>query len=333
MYYPLGEIKLKSGENVEAGVVRGPDPSWSRRLQSLLWHKGDAWNWQNAQMLEVDHGLDANFYVLHREGEPFANIMTAELAGVGHFGHVWTQPADRQQGASSSLMRLQMQDFAERGGKALFLGTGYASVPYQMYASFGFQSVEAESGYMAYYASSQAAFETAYFAPGLAQIEPLGWKHWPASAALFLGGFPGLVRCAPLEMIGRCSSEGPFLPALIATAQRQAQEQAPTVMALCHPDTTAVVGLAAWSWHPLWPDLCLVDCYAHPHYWQQSADLLHALPLPDADRTVAYVDAGNPAKAALFRQAGFTSLATLPKWLATDASKATWADVEIMAKL
>ena len=171
MYQKLGVVKLKSGEAVEAGIVRGPDPSWAQRLVKLLWHKGDPWNWQNAQVLERDLGLDACFYVLHRDGEPFANLMTIELNGVGLFGHVWTQPADRQQGASSGLMRLQMQDFVVRGGQALFLGAGYGSVAYNMYASFGFVGIEAESGYMAYYTKPQAEFEANYFAPGPVEIQ------------------------------------------------------------------------------------------------------------------------------------------------------------------
>ena len=332
MYEPLGEGRLKSGELVEAVVVRGPDPALSRRLQTLLWHKGDPWNWQNAQLLEVDHGLDVNFYVLHRQGEPFANIMTVELAGVGHFGHVWTQPADRQQGASSTLMRLQMQDFAKRGGQALFLGTEYGSTAYRMYATFGFSDIAENSGYMAYYSKSQPEFEATYFAPGQADIQPLSWRHWPASAPLFLGNYPGMVRCVPLQMFGQSSSEEAFLPALIEATQRQQADQSPKVLALCSPATSAVVGLAAWSWHPLWPDVCLVDCYCHPNFWSASGELLHALQLPPADHTVAYVDVGNQAKSALFTQAGFKPRSTLPRWLATDASKQSWADVVMLEK-
>lgn len=332
MFQSLGTIKLRSGEVVEAGVVRGPAPDWSQRLQKLLWHKGDPWNWQNAQMLDVDHGLDVNFYVLHRAGDPFANIMTIELAGVGHFGHVWTQPADRQQGASRTLMGLQMADFNARGGKALFLGTGYDSSAYRIYASHGFTGIEPESGYMAYYSQSQDDFESSYFASGAVEIQPLNWRHWPASAALFLGDFPGLVRCAPLGLIGRSSTEGAFLPALIDADKRQKKEQSPAVLALVNPTTTAVAGLAAWSWHPLWDDVCLVDCYCHPNFWGQAQSLLGALQLPGERRTVAYIDSGNEAKAKLFSQAGFKSIVTLPKWLATNHHPSGGVDVEIYEK-
>lgn len=332
MFQTLGTVQLKSGEEVEAAVIRGAHPEWSQRMQKLLWHKGDPWNWQNAQMLEVDHGLDANFYVLHRDGDPFANIMTIELAGVGIFGHVWTQPADRQQGAISRLMRLQMNDFVARDGKALFLGTGYDSHAYRIYASYGFASIEPESGYMNYYSQSQAAFEATYFAPAKGEIQALNWRHWPTSAALFLGDFPGLVRCSALGLIGRESTESAFLPALVDAEQRQKDGQPPAVLALCNPDTQAVVGVSAWSWHPLWHDTCLVDCYCHPNYWGQAAALLSALQLPTARQTIAYIDAGNATKATLFEKAGFTPVATLPNWLATGSDKTSRVDVTVVRR-
>ncbi|MFN8493344.1 MAG: hypothetical protein U0350_37445 [Caldilineaceae bacterium] len=332
MYQRLGVVKLKSGEAVEAGVVRGPDLDWAQRLVKLLWHKGDPWNWQNAQVLERDLGLDASFYVLHRDGDPFANIMTIELAGVGLFGHVWTQPADRQQGASSSLMRLQMQNFVNRGGQALFLHTDYAGVAFNMYTGFGFAGIEAKSGTMAYYTKSQAEFEAAYFAPGAVEIQPLTWRHWPAATPLFTLGAPGQVRCAPLQLIGREITEGPFLPALLAATARQEMGQPPAVLALVNPVTTAVLGLAAWSWHPVWPDTCLVDCYCHPDYWQYCNKLLNALQLPKADRTVTYIDADNTAKASLFTEAGFKTVSTLPAWVAANSAKTARVDVNVVTR-
>lgn len=334
MYQSFGTIRLKSGETVEAGVVRGPEPSWSQRLQKLLWHKGDPWNWQNAQLLEREQGLDVFFYVLHRNGDAFANIMTVELAGVGIFGHVWTKPADRQQGASSRLMQLQMQDFVARHGKALYLGTEYDSVAYKMYTHFGFRSVEPQSGYMAYYADSQTAFDDAYFAPGPVTIAPLRWPHWPAVSPLFLGDFRGLVRCAPLQLMGRVSPEGALLPALMENEKCEREEKAPPTLTLVNDATTAVVGLAAWRWDLIWPDTCVVDCYCHPDYWSHAGVLLGALQFPydEADRIVAYVDQGNDAKAACLTQAGFQPTAILPQWITANVAKAASVDVTVYTK-
>lgn len=337
MYQTLDTVTLKSGEVVEAGVIHGPDAAWAERLVQLLWHKGDPWNWQNAQLLEQKHpGVDAFFYVLHRDGQPLANIMTVECQGVGHFGHVWTVPEDRQKGASSALMALQMQHFGERGGQALFLGTGYGSVAYQMYARFGFQSVEAESGYMAYYHTTQADFEHHYFArpehPDEVVVQPLQWSHWPASAALFLGDFPGVVRCIRAEIFGRASSEGGLLPLLIEGEKRQQQGKPPATVVLQNQITRAVVGLATCHWHPIWPESYLLDLYCHPAYWDQGAALLEALKLPTQHRVIAYNDRDHHAKQQVLTNAGFREVAQLPQWLPRTVRQSAWVDVTIFRK-
>lgn len=336
MYQKLDTITLKSGEQVEAGVIKGPDPGWAERLVKLLWHKGDPWNWQNARLLEADQGLDVYFYVLHRDGKPFANIMTVENAGVGHFGHVWTEPADRQKGASSLLMALQMDHFRARGGQALFLGTGYDSVAYQMYARFGFQSIEAKSGYMAYYHSNQADFAARYFTPPVTAddlvIQPLAWPHWPASAALFLGDFPGVMRCVRGEIIGRESSEGGLLPLLLEAEQQQQKGKPPRSFVLYQRATNAVLGFATGDWHPHWPGNYLLDLYCHPAYWAQAAALLNALTLPPALRTVIYADSSDQAKQNVLMALGFQLVATLPNWLTVDPNRARSVDVLIFAR-
>lgn len=336
MYQKLEAVTLRSGETVEAGVVTGPDPAWAERLVKLLWHKGDPWNWQNAQVLERALGVDVFFYVLQRNGQPLANIMTVETAGVGLFGHVWTEPADRQKGASSLLMALQMQHFGERGGQALFLGTGYDSVAYQMYARFGFQSVEAGSGYMAYYRTSQADFEERYFArptsPTDLVIQPLHWPHWPASVPLFLGDFPGAVRCVRAGIFGRASSEGGLLPLLLeGEAQQRAGEPATTVV-LQNQGNGALVGLATYHDHPLWPATYLLDLYCHPAYWTEAPALLAALQLPLEQRTVIYADSKDQAKQAVLAAQGFQPVATLPHWLTTTASGNHQVDVSIFVR-
>lgn len=159
MYTELKPVTLRSGEEVTAAVVQGPDADWADRICPMLQHKGEPWTWQNASVLTRDLGIDAYFYVLHRAGRPFANVMTIEGDGVGIFGHVWTDPADRRQGASSHLIRQQMDHFRRRSGRALYLGTGYGSGAYRIYARHGFESVEPASGYMAYVPAGAEAFE------------------------------------------------------------------------------------------------------------------------------------------------------------------------------
>lgn len=325
----LDTVTLKTGEKVAASVVIGPEPAWAERVEQLLIHKGDFWNWQNSQVLRQNLGLDAHFYLLHRNGQPFANIMTIEHNGVGLFGHVWTNPADRQKGASRQLMTLQMAHFQQRGGQALFLGTGYDSVAYHIYTRFGFESIEPGSGLMHYYAEGQTQFEATYFAEGETKIMPLAWTHWPASAALFMGDFPGVVRCAPLKLFGRSNTEGPFLRVLYPQKDKAAP---PRSYVLQNTTTSALVGFTTWDWHPLWPDTCLLDLYCHPNYWGQGSDLFAALTLPAAQRYIAYGDAGCVTKHQVLLEHGFQQTHVLHHRLASGVNQMADGDVIIFEK-
>lgn len=287
MYQALDTVTLKSGERVEAAVIAAPDQDWADRLETLLGHKGPIWVWQNQQVIRNDLGIEGYYYILHRGGVPFANVMTVESRGVGIFGHVWTQPADRRQGASSALMRLQMQHFRQRAGQALFLGTTYDSPAYHLYQGFGFQSILPPSGIMHYFTTSSRDFTERWFSPGPTRIEPLNWAHWPLSEALFTLRDDCYIRCASRRLLGPSSTEEPLLQLLRAES---AQPTPGKVMTLRQSDTGAMVGLAAWDWDPLWPGVCLVDIYCHPDFWDQGASLLAALHLPRAQRHIAYVD-------------------------------------------
>lgn len=323
MYQQLDTITLRTGEQVEAAAVRGPDLDWAPRLEEMLRHKGDIWQWQNARVLARDLGIDVNFYVLHRDGEPFANVLICSVEGVGLLGHVWTHPGERRKGASSALMRAALDDFRSRDGRALLLGTG-SPVAMRMYEQLGFRNIEPESYAMGYYVTSQAEFEEAFFAPAATEVQPVAWRHWAPSSFLFAGDFPGVVRSAPLKLIGRGLTEGPLLPLL-----READEGAtpPRGMVLQNRATKAVVGLAAWGWHPIWPETCLLDVYCHPNYWEQAGALLAALELPAARRYVAYGDAACPAKHHLLRAAGFEQTNTLSQWVSADAARSSFVDV------
>jgi GNAT superfamily N-acetyltransferase len=334
MFKDLGEITLKTGEVVQAGVAVAPDQEWAERVTGLLSHKGDLWNWQNSQVLKADCGIEARYYLAHRSGRPLANVMTAELAGVGILGHVYTVPEHRRKGAMGQLLRIQMADFRARGGRALFLGTGFDSPPYHMYESCGFRGIEPKSGQMDYYSASKDGFEAEYFAPDDADVVPVGWRHWPASPALFVGAFPGVVRCAPLRLFGRTSTEGALLSLLRDQERRRQEGQGPRAMALQSRGSTAVIGLAVWDWHPLWPDACLLDVYCHPNFWDRAGEMLDALKMPEeADRWLAFADTTCGDKMRVLRAAGFRRRATLKNWLAADRAKTACVDAVVFEKL
>ncbi len=327
MYERLTDIRLHTGERVEAGVVTGPDLDWADRIEVLLAHKGDIWCWQNSEIVRRQVGLEARFYLLHRQGEPLANMMTATRAGVGHFGHVYTRPDDRRQGAAGQLLGLVMDHFHQQGGRALYLGTGFDSHPYRLYAAHGFRGLEAGSGYMSYTVAPEDEFLGQYLAPGAAQVQPLDWPHWPASAPLFMGAFAGVIRCAPLRLFGRGSTEGALLPVLRSEHQRRSDGQAPATVALVLPATGAVAGLAAWVWDPLWPDTTLVDLYCHPDWWHRGEELLAALELPSAGRCLAYSDPDCPNKGQVLLASGFRQTAQARRRLAADRAGTRMTDV------
>ena len=330
MYKQLALITLKDGEQVEAGCVEGPDLEWAERIEALLGHKGSLRLWQNAEVVRRELGIEGRFYLLHRRGEPMANIMTVAHKGVGYLGHVWTRPEDRCKGACDQLMGIQMEHFRQTEGQALFLGTGFATPPYRIYAAHGFASIEAESGSMEYYAGSRREdFIAEYFAAGTAEIEELAWSHWPASAALFLGDFPGVVRSVSLGLLGRASTEGKFLPLIRDQLQRRAQGEAARALALVQRETGAVLGLASWAWDPLWPETVLVDLYCHPEWWGWGSELLDGLELPPAERYLAHADGLNMCRDKVLEKGGFVPAEILRQRVAADRKRRVPVDVRV----
>lgn len=332
MWQSLGSVTLRTGEAVAAGVIVAPDQVWRERILQLLAHKEDLWNWQTAELISQPTGVDARFYVLQREGAPLCHIMTATVGGVGLLGHVWTEPADRGQSAASLLMQLQMTDFHERGGQALFLGTGFNTSPFRIYQKHGFSGVEADSGLMSYYRDGEEKFEEQWFSSGEVELAPLNWAHWSLAAPLFASDFPEVVRCAPLRLLGRSLTEGPLLPWVRAEITRRDQHETPQVAVLQKAQNSAVCGLAAWEFDPLWPEVCTADVFCHPNFWQHGEELLNALQLPANQRVMVYADAGENAKARVLRVAGFAPLSVLPRWIAADKRKSAWRDVALWEK-
>jgi len=328
MFRELGSVTLKNGDRVEAGVVVGPDQDWADRVEGLLSHKGEIWRWGNEMCLRHDIGIDVLYYILHRDGEPFANMMNIEYRGVGLYGHVYTVPDDRRQGAASALMPMLMDDFRNRGGKALFLGTGYDSHPYHLYADNGFVGLEPKSGLMAYYTESEEAFYSGYFSDAATDISRLGWAHWPASIPLFAGNFSGAIRSTVMRLTGRSSTEGPMISLERDERQRLEKGQGPRSVALSVPETGAVVGMATTGPHPLWRGSWTIDIYCHPEHWGRGGELLSTVETPPAERLLAYCDAGFHEKEEVLSKAGFSPIATYSNRAAVDYARTRFVDVK-----
>lgn len=332
MYERIENIVLKTGETVEAGVVSGPDAQWRERILELLEHKQPVYNWQNAELLSEDVGVDVRFYLLHRDGTPISHMMTTTLQGVGILGHVWTVPHERQKGAASVLMDRLMRHFGECGGKALFLGTGFDTHPYHLYRRRGFDPIEIGRGLMRFSTTSYSDFEAAYFAPGDTQIVPLDWRHWPTLPALFTGNYSGTVRNVALKLFGRALTEGPLLPLIQSERARRSDGLQSQALVLQKTDTGAAVGLVTWHDDPLWPNRAIVDLYCHPNFWSEATALLSQLPVAPNKGVIAYADAGCVGQLKAFADCGFQILTTLPRWLATDYAQSDYSDVVLLEK-
>lgn len=324
MVESLDNVTLKSGETVAALAVRGPDASWRERLERLLAHKGEPWNWQNSALLGQPTGVDAWFYVLHRNGAPFAHLMTAAVDGVGIFGHVWTEPADRGQGAAAALMRLQLDHFRARAGRCLILSTTPGSTAYRLYEKLGYVALEPGSGYMTWSREPFDVFAEGYLrAPGTAAITDLAWPHWPVASVLFAAPGPGVVRCAPLGVFGRKSSEGELLPVLHNRAMALPTATV-RVLALANG---AVGALAAAHTDPFSPDSSAVDACWHPAWADRVDGMLAEVLAACPGRTTAYADPAQTDKVARLERHGFRRATTWPKHLRADAAGTARVDL------
>lgn len=324
MYRRFGEEALKNGEVMEVGCVQPPDEEWGKLVEESLAHKPPIW---------LDHirkairggtdDLQNYFYIGHLQGEIITGVMTVEHDGVGILGHVYTEPAHRRKGAYSLLMKHQMEDFRERGGGVLLLGTGYESPPYRIYEGFGFRGFAGRSGYMRY--ASEEDFEEKYYAPRGVSIRPIRWGDWPASSLLTSQPGDDVFRSAAFGLAGISSFEEGFLHL------KKGLEEDPRRRAwVAESASGALVGMMM-----LTPDrrfrggACLLDLVVHQNFWDQAGAMLAAVEWPQA-KVQCYTDLGCEAKLAALRSAGFTREALLAKQLPTAEGEVL--DVAIFTK-
>jgi len=308
MYQSLEVVTLNDGTRGEVGVLTAPDPEWADKVQEFLSHQDEIWKWQNKILLSSSLDISIYYYLLLQNEKIVSSVMSAESRGVGIRGHVWTPPQHRRRGAFARLQDVQLRHFHERGGKYLVLNTEFNSVAYNIYRVSGFKEVEPFSGHLHHLTLPETELDNSYFQSAESVVEPLSWRHWPAAARLFMGHFPGLIRSAPLKLVGRRNPEKALLEELHRASCISTDER-PRVVVLRSVLTDAVVGLAAWGWHPRARDTCVVDVYCHPHFWDRAGALIDALELPDAKRIVAYVDIDSEDKARCLSDRGFRGVA------------------------
>ena len=323
MYQKLQDVTLKTNERVELGVVLAPEDKTQlgAQIRKLMGHKGEIWVWQVEKSLSGSYpGMETRFYILLKAGVPFANIMTSESHGVGIFGHVWTVPEERRKGAADIIHHHLMEDFKKRGGKALYLGTGYDTHPYRLYAKYGFRGVEPRSGYMYWFAQGQDAFESEAFAPAKTRQEPLAFQHWPALPPLAMMKHPARVRIANMNVINIHSSEGGSLPFLMAMDGKEQELTAVGMRAWVSVSEKSNLPVAIASLKPdalFGEQVDVVDLFCAPGFEPELPRLYEKLHANPERRAVCYADTLWPAKTEALKRCGFEKTAALKRHLRT----------------
>lgn len=319
MYEDLGGVELANGDVVACGVVTTPDETWSERIECFLEHKGEIWRWHLGNVLYRNVKACHRFYVLHRDGVPLANILTATHGGVGSLGHVYTREADRRKGAASLLLGKVLQHARDMDVRMLLLGTDFGSSAYRIYAQHGFEGLGPPSGLMGWYAQSQQQFEAEWYAAASTRIEKLSWQHWCTAAPLFSHLGSPWIRVAGLQMFGPRGAEESLLYMLRDQISAESQPDAPgrSAAVVATRDDGAVLAYASWNADGLWPRSIVVDMHCHPRHADAALPLLEALPLPSStayEQAIAYSDAGDDVRIRTLLKSGFKQIARLPQF-------------------
>lgn len=322
MYTKLDEVQLKSGEPMEIGVVKAPDPEHAERLHDHLKHKGEPWIWHVDRSLQGDlDELETRYYIGKIGDEIAANVMTVEHSRVGILGHVFTKPHHRRKGAYQAVMARQMDDCGRRGVKLLYLGTGFESPPYWIYHSFGFRGVAERSGQMRH--AWEESFEKKFLSAGTCEVREVRWHHWPTGNVLLMQTDGDYLRTISLGQFGRSSFEGPF----IGLKKEIEEKRGPQCNVLVAPNG-AVMGIAILRPDARWKGaVSLLDVFVHPNAAGQAGDLIRSLPSPY--KIQCYADGESAAKMQALEGCGFRREAVLAGQVQRDGKA---LDVMVYAK-
>jgi hypothetical protein len=318
MYTHLGQATLKTGEQLELGCVRCPDPSWAAQVIPLLGHKSreSRDHFEQAFAGPLDE-LDTRFYIGTIGGVAVTNVMIVgalrPIGGVGILGHVYTRPEHRQKGAYGALMDAQMRHVQADGYRMMVLSTGFETHPYWIYHGSGFRSIDGVSGKMKWLADTTA--ETEYLAPGPTTVRPMRWDDWaPLELLTYQPVLPQeeLPRCFLFNLKGQGGVEGPF-----QTVRRRIRRNEPIRAVVLETERGATVGWAALQPDPFaFGDARQLDLYVHPGFEASAPRLLDSLELPSSAPISAYSTPPDGYRAAALQAAGFRQVAELPNWLA-----------------
>ncbi len=327
MYRYLGSARLKTGEQMEIGVVECPDPSWGAQVKPLLGHKDrPTQEFFNAAFERPLDDLETRFYLGTIGGLAISNVMivgarsgaagegtAAGLGAVGILGHVYTRPEHRQKGAYRHLMAAQMDDCRRLGYQALTLGTGFETHPYWIYHSFGFRSIDGVSGKMKWVAGD--GFEESWLRPGATRVRPMRWDDWPRLNLLAFQP-PAANEPLPRSWTFRVKGQGGAVEGMFQVMQRNVARGSQITALALESERGVPVGWAVLQPDDLaFGDGRLLDLYVHPAFEADAPQLLAHVPWPERGRVAAYTTGDDNYRTSALEQAGFRRAASLPGWL------------------
>lgn len=304
----LGTVRLKSDEDAEIYKVICPQPDWKTRLLRRLLHKGDIW--QKPMNLALESGLEGltmNFFVLELDEEIVGNITTVEALEqpIALLQHVFTDPEHRRKGVCSHLMTAVCEDFQERDGRAMYLGTGYDTPPFWIYHDYGFRPI-GQTGSMIWKADPD--FPEGYFVEGDVSVRWTLWGDWPLLNVLYQLQQGWSLRGYIYGQFGHDSYEGTF-----CKLQRDLDADDATESAVLHiNETGAIVGHALVARDKKWPaGPWVLDFFVHPDYISHAPELLDCIDIPSGPKVQCYADAGAADRLQLIEDLGFEREAEL----------------------
>lgn len=322
MYTKISDAKLKTGEDIEIGVVMAPDQEHSEGIAKVLHHKGDPWLTHVNKALDgTITDLETRFYIGKLNGQVVANIMTVEYNHTGILGHVFTMPEQRRKHICTFIMEQQMADFKRRGGM-LLLGTGFNSAAYWIYHSFGFRSVLENSGFMRF--STDDNFEAKHFIYGKVKAVDVQWKHWSLMATLMYVKDTELIKSVASGLYGIINYEGGFLNFM------KRLEDGNVKAKLLESEYGAVVGCIMLEQDRRWAGKTyILDMFMHKNFVADYDSLINSMELPEGKIQCYAMANSSDEKINALKKAGFEQEALLKKQFSWGGE---WFDVFLYAK-
>ena len=321
MHEMLTQVRLANGETLKIFVIQAPDEEHAGTVLNLLSHKGELRQWQfQEDFAGRTLSLRSRYYLGFIQGRAVANIVVWESGVTGNLGHVYTAEAHRRKGICRAVMTAQMDDFRQRGGRFLVLGTGYDSHPYHIYSSFGFASMLPKSGSM-FYLREPTFFED-FYVPGNARCGTVQWSDLATVCALMALPRGDWLRSKGMQKLGPTCYEAAFLQDMQELLRDRLQAR------VARLESGAVTAYAVLRPSAEWAGQSgLLDLFVHPDFAGCVEDLLAGFAWPE--KTVrCYLDAESRALDGL-RSAGFAEEARLANALRREEDA---IDVLIMSR-